>query len=212
MHDRDSDVVPNQAEVRDASGLLGQVANPRRYVHDRYTSPDHANREFLVELHPIPRCPGSDGRLEWINAKAALRVGDHPPAGFEVHPKLADLAGEGSTLRLSAVENGTPEYQSVWVAPGGLEKTRNVVQIVLPIGIDLEDVENDSRWATSKPALTAAPLPPLRARRTTTARPAIPRDSTALRPGSPLPSSTTITSGRWRRTPLTVVPTVSGLS
>ena len=126
--------------MRNTTLLAGQIANRCRQVPDGDTAPDHADGKLLVELHVVASCAGPKCGLQRIDAEPALGVADDRAPRLEVHPEAADAAAERAPAWLAPVEDRLAQDQRLGSLPRSGDEARNVVQIVLPVGIHLQDV------------------------------------------------------------------------
>jgi len=82
----------------------------------------------------------SEGSHDGVDAKAAERVADNTPPRFEIDPELGDVSSDAPALRSRLVKEGFAEDESLWVSSGNAKKSRDIVDLVLSVSVDLKAV------------------------------------------------------------------------
>lgn len=161
VHSRDEPVVGDHLEVGHATIARVDVVHARVDVHHRRARPRDAHGDLGIEVHAVSARVGAERGIERIDTVAAERIADHA-AALERGPEDGDAASDAPAEGRAAIEDRLPEHERAGLGGGRGEEARDVVEVVLTIGVDLERVGVAERSRKAEAGLHGGALAAIR--------------------------------------------------
>ena len=145
VHPRNQQVVANHPEMRDRHR---RDIRPGRDVDETTSAPARANQDFDVELHAVSDAAfvqQRDHALQRIDTKATHRVFDLKRQRVDPHPDVRQISRRFAYPGRALAILRRADDEVVGVRARGRQKSFDVGQVVLAVGIDLQRMRKTTR-------------------------------------------------------------------
>ncbi|RMS18764.1 hypothetical protein ALP75_205193 [Pseudomonas syringae pv. actinidiae] len=117
------------------------IVNAGRQPAHRLTAPRQAHEDLRIEVHALAdshRIDQREHRRQRVQAKTAHRVANLQRQRVDPYPDVGEIAGVQTTFRHACVVLRITADQCFGVLTRLLQKHRNIAQVMLAVGIDLQ--------------------------------------------------------------------------
>lgn len=129
-------------------------------VSHRDGKPQKPHEDFRVEVHPLAHAhaPQALERRDGIDAKTAHGVLHSERKAVDGHPEVRDLASEKTRLRDRFVVDRIAADEAFRIVQGDAQKVRDFREVVLRVGVHLQDVREAAFGGRAKARETGRAL------------------------------------------------------